>query len=154
MKMLLNGVEKINAAKAIVHSFVLDPNRVGRCLPDLQELQVADERHMTAIVKIGIGPIRGRFKMEVELNPVEGGDEIAMTLKGSGMGNGLTMSSAMRLVETSASSTELHWSAEASVSGPLVGVGGRLLEGQAKKTTEQLFVTIRQTLEAGVRAAR
>lgn len=153
MKMQLNGVEKISAAKATVRGFVLDPNRVGACLPDLQELQVADERHMTALVKIGIGPIRGKFKMEVELNPLAGGDEITMSLKGSGMGNGLTMSSAMRLVETGAGTTELHWSADAAVSGPLVGVGGRLLEGQAKKTTEQLFANIQRQLEAGGQAA-
>lgn len=148
MKMSLNGVEQIQAEIAAVSRFVTDPNQVGRCLPDLQELTVADPQHFTAFVKIGVGPIRGKFKMEVELAPSADGREMAMKLKGSGMGNGLAMNSTMKLVEAGPDRTELHWSAEASVSGPLAGVGGRLLEGQAKKTTEALFANIRQALES------
>jgi carbon monoxide dehydrogenase subunit G len=147
MKMSLSGVEQIQAEIAAVSRFVTDPNQVGRCLPDLQELTVTDPQHFTALVKIGVGPIRGRFKMEVELGTLTADVELAMKLKGSGMGNGLAMSSTMKLVATAADQTELHWSAEASVSGPLAGVGGRLLEGQAKKTTEALFANIRQALE-------
>lgn len=152
MKMQLSGVERIAVDKETVRLFVTDPERVGRCMPDLQELQVADSRHMTAIVKMGVGPIRGRFKMEAELDP-SAGDEISMSMKGNGMGNGLTMNSAMKLVAQADGTTELQWSADASVSGPLAGVGGRLLEGQAKKTTTQLFTNIRQVLEGGGLAA-
>lgn len=147
MKLNLNGVEQIQAGSEAVGQFVTDPDKVGRCLPDLQELTVTDPQHFTAFVKIGIGPIRGRFKMEVQLGPLTGG-EMTMKLKGSGMGNGLAMNSTMRLVAAAAGQTELHWSAEASVSGPLAGVGGRLLEGQAKKTTEALFANIRQALQS------
>jgi uncharacterized protein len=148
MKMTLSGVEQIRSDLSAVSRFVADPNRVGTCLPDVQELTVADDQHFTAFVRIGIGPIRGRFKMEVELQPSGGGSEMAMRLKGSGMGNGLAMASTMKLVPAAPDRTELHWSAEASVSGPLAGVGGRLLEGQAKKTTEALFTNIRQALES------
>jgi carbon monoxide dehydrogenase subunit G len=147
MKMNLGGMERINRELAAVHSFVTDPNRVGRCMPDLQELKVEDEHHMLALVRVGIGPIKGTFKMEVELLPSTEADEAAMRLKGSGMGNGLTLASSMRMVSPEAGVTELHWTAEATVSGPLAGVGGRLLEGQAKKTTEQLFTNIREALE-------
>jgi len=145
MKMNLNGVERIAADLATVRSFVTDPNLVGRCMPDLQDLKVVDETHMVALVKMGIGPIRGTFKMEIELMP--GADEVAMKLKGSGMGNGLAMTSSMRFAVPEGGGCDLHWTADAAVSGPLAGVGGRLLEGQAKKTTEQLFVNIRQALE-------
>lgn len=146
--MSLSGVEQIQAGMSAVSRFVIDPSQVGKCLPDLQELTVTDPQHFTAFVKIGIGPIRGRFKMEVELQPLADGGEMAMKLKGSGMGNGLAMNSVIKLVAAAADRTELHWSAEASVSGPLAGVGGRLLEGQAKKTTEALFANIRQALES------
>lgn len=147
MKMNLSGVELIQADRDSVARFVTDPDQVGKCLPDLQELTVTDPQHFTALVKIGVGPIRGRFKMEVELGPLTDG-EMALKLKGSGMGNGLAMNSTMKLVAVATAQTELHWSAEASVSGPLAGVGGRLLEGQAKRTTEALFANIRQALQA------
>jgi carbon monoxide dehydrogenase subunit G len=147
MKMTLSGVEQVQAELALVSAFVTDPDRVGRCLPDLQELTVVDAQHFVAFVKIGVGPIRGKFKMEVELGALTESGELAMKLKGSGMGNGLAMSSSMKLIAATPGQTELHWSAEASVSGPLASIGGRLLEGQAKKTTEALFANIRQALE-------
>jgi uncharacterized protein len=146
MKMNLNGVERIQADRDTVRTFVTDPEQVGRCMPDLQDLKVSDSQHMIAMVRVGVGPIRGTFKMEIEL--LQGTDsEAAMKLKGSGMGNGIAMSSTMQFVPAEGGVTELHWKAEATVSGPLAGIGGRLLEGQAKKTTEQLFSNIRQTLE-------
>lgn len=148
MKMSLNGVEKVMADKATVAAFVADPNQVGKCMPDLQRLDVLDQNRFVAMVRIGIGPIRGTFKMEVEMEPDPAGDALAMKLKGSGMGNGLAMNSALKISPGAAGGTELHWTADASVSGPLAGIGGRLLEGQAKKTTETLFANIRQALEA------
>lgn len=145
MKVQFSGTEAIRAPKEDVRRFVLSPDQVGNCLPDLQELQVADATHFTAVVKIGLGPVRGRFKLEVELLPE--GDAAAIRIKGGGLGSGLAMTSAMRL-EATAAGTNLHWQADASVSGPLATVGGRLLEGQARKTVEQLFTAIRQKLES------
>lgn len=148
MKMNLSGVEQIGAELSVVSAFVTDPAKVGRCLPDLQDLKVIDGQHFVALVKIGIGPIRGTFKMEVELGALTETGEMSMKLKGSGMGNGLAMSSSMKLSTTAPGQAALDWSAEASVSGPLASIGGRLLEGQAKKTTESLFTNIRQALES------
>jgi uncharacterized protein len=144
MRIQLSGTERLNAGLDTVRRFLTDPDQVGRCLPDLQELQVTGERSLLAFVRIGVGPIRGRFRMEAELEPA--GEQIGLNLKGSGMGNGLSLTSRMALT-AAGGATELAWSAEASVSGPLAGIGGRLLEGQAKKTIEQLFVNIRQSLE-------
>lgn len=146
MKVHFSGTETIKATRAEVRAFVLDPDRVGRCLPDLQELQVADERHFTAVVRMGVGPVRGRFKLEVELTPDAAGDAAAISIRGAGLGSGLAMNSQIRLADV-ADGTDLDWEAEANVSGPLATVGGRLLEGQAKKTIEQLFASIRQNLE-------
>ncbi len=149
MKLQMSGTERIAATRDAVWHFVTDPAQVGRCLPDLQELQVVDGQHLTALVKIGVGPIKGRFKMEVALDP--GADALDLRLKGSGMGSGLQMSSQLRLTAAGAGATELQWQAEAAVSGPLASVGGRLLDAQAKKTTLQLFENIRQNLEAAAR---
>lgn len=152
MRVQYDGTVAIQAARDAVAAFVTDPDRVGRCLPDLQDLQVADERRFTAFVRIGVGPVRGQFKMEIELDPNPSGDEIGMRLKGSGMGSGLQMTSRMRLADGAAGGTELRWQAEATISGPLAAVGGRLLDGQARKVIEQLFTNIRQALEAGAPA--
>jgi len=145
MNLKIDGTEHIAVPAAAVWRFVSDPGSVGRCLPDLQELQVVDPQHLIAFVKIGVGPVRGRFKMEMALAPGDG--ELGLRLKGSGLGSGLQMKAQLRLAGAAAG-TDLHWTAEASVSGPLASVGGRLLDAQAKKTVQQLFANIRHSLES------
>lgn len=145
MKVQFKGTEPIQAPRGQVWQFLLDPRQVGHCLPDLQELHVHDQRRFTALVRIGLGPVRGRFKLDVELTPAPDGESAGIALKGAGMGSGLQMSSQVSLEGDSP--TVLHWQADAAVSGPLATLGGRLLEGQAGKTIAQLFTAIRQNLE-------
>jgi carbon monoxide dehydrogenase subunit G len=151
MKLQMQGSEHIRALPEAVRRFVTDPAQVGRCLPDLQELDVVDHRRLVAFVRVGVGPVRGRFKLEVDLGGE--GEGLTMRLKGSGMGSGLQMQSRMRLTPAGEGTTVLDWDAEAAVSGPLASVGGRLLDAQARKTTQQLFDAIRRNLESGGQVA-
>ncbi|MDI3298119.1 MAG: carbon monoxide dehydrogenase subunit G [Bacillota bacterium] len=145
--MRFEGSESIRRRREEVRAFLLAPERVGRCLPDLQELEVADEAHFTAHVRVGVGPVRGRLRLDVALEPGEDDAEARISIQGSGLGSGLTVRSSARLTPVDGQ-TEVAWQAEASVSGTLATVGGRLLEGQARKVVEQMFGAIRRELEA------
>ncbi len=148
MKIPMSGVERVGASPDQALAFVSDPNRVGRCMPDLEDLQVADARHFTATVKVGVGPVRGHLKMAVEITPDPAkSNELDLAVKGSGMGSGIDMTSHVRVAPADGGATELHWTADAAVSGPLASVGGRLLEAQAKKTTQNMFAAIRAALQ-------
>ncbi|MDE2573070.1 MAG: SRPBCC family protein [bacterium] len=149
MKIEMKGVERVSATPEQALRFVSDPNRVGPCMPDLQSLQIADAHHFVAVVRVGVGPVRGNFKMDVQLasDPARP-SELDLTAKGSGMGNGMNLRSHVRVVPVSDGSAELHWTAEAAVSGPLASIGGRLLQDQARKTTESMFAAIREALQS------
>lgn len=151
MNLHFQGTEPIPADPETVRRFVLNPEQVGRCLPDLQELQVIDPRHFVAHVRIGVGPVRGRFRLDVELDGTDDAGSAGMSLKGSGLGSGLSLTSRLRF-DPADGGTNLVWEADASVSGPLATVGGRLLEGQARKVIEQLFRSIRQELGTAQKA--
>ena len=146
-----DGELTIAAPQEKVWEFINDPARVGRCLPDLQQLDTKDERHFDAVVRIGVGPVRGRFRMEVELQPEEAPRRGGLRLRGSGMGSGLQLQARIELEPAGDGTTRFRWEAEADVSGPLATVGGRLLDNQARKVTEQLFASIRANLENGAR---
>ena len=148
MKIPMSGVERVDATPEQTLAFVSDPRRVGRCMPDLEQLQVADTRHFTAVVKVGVGPVHGRLKMAVEITPDPARpNELSLAVNGSGMGSGMDMTSHVRVMPAEGGGSELHWTAEAAVSGPLASLGGRLLESQAKKTTQSMFAAIRSALQ-------
>ena len=63
--------------------------------------------------------------------------------------------SELQLAEVAPGSTELRWEARVTISGPLAALGARLIDGQAKRITAQLFdnieARIRQLSEGGPR---
>lgn len=139
-----NGEFIIPVSREEVWNFLVDPNKVGNCLPDLLQLDIIDQNNFNAKVRVGLGPIRGSFNLSNSLTITEAGVSAAMSSKGGGMGSGMNMSAIMLLEDLEdQKGTLLKWTCEVVVSGPLATIGGRLIDGQARKITEQVFENIR-----------
>jgi uncharacterized protein len=140
------GKEKIPASADTVWAFVTDPHKVGKCFPDLVELTVRDPTHFEAVVKVGVGPVRGNFKIAAELMPHESGRRIDMKMSGGGFGSAIDLTAGADLVDNGDGSTALKWSGQAVPRGPIAAVGGRILEAQAQKLIAQAFANVRSAL--------
>lgn len=137
-----SGEYYIPAPRELVWQFLIDPQKVGPCLPDLLELEIIDQSTFKAVVRVGLGPIRGKFNLHNTLTIEEPGYSAKMTVKGGGMGSGINMNASMNLAEQENEGVLLTWSSDVVVSGPIATIGGRLIDGQAKKITEQVFNNI------------
>ncbi|MEB3101397.1 SRPBCC family protein [Ferviditalea candida] len=139
-----SGDFAIPVSREVVWEFLIDPNKVGHCLPDLLELEIKDQTHFDAKVRVGLGPVRGAFSLSNSLTVTEPGVSAVMTSKGGGMGSGMNMNAVMSLEDIEGGKgTLLKWSCDVVVSGPIATIGGRLIDGQARKVTEQVFENIR-----------
>lgn len=47
------GIVVMDAPLNVVWDFVQDPDAIGRCMPDVVEYQVLDDRHLHAKVRVG-----------------------------------------------------------------------------------------------------
>jgi carbon monoxide dehydrogenase subunit G len=146
VKLQYNGQETIPAGLAAVWTFVNDPDKVGHCLPEVLEVKVSDPTHFDAVVKVGVGPVSGRFKFKFELQPDPGGRRMNMKIMGGGLGSAMDLTAGADLVERDAGTTLLNWSGEAVMRGPVAAVGGRVLDAQAKKLITQTFSNVREKL--------
>ena len=86
MKLNYDGQETISTSANAVWDFVKDPEKVASCLPDLQKVDVKDEKNFDATVKVGVGPVRGKFKFKIELLPQEEDNKMIVKLRGVGLG--------------------------------------------------------------------
>jgi uncharacterized protein len=143
-----SGEEHIAATPDTVWAFVTDPGRVGRCLPEVQEVTVHDPTHLDAVVQVAVGPVRGRFKLKLELLPNPSTRRLDMKISGGGFGSAVDLTAGADVVEAGNGSTLLKWSGQAVARGPVAAVGGRVLDAQARKLIEQAFTNIRQQLSA------
>jgi carbon monoxide dehydrogenase subunit G len=143
-----SGEEKIPAGPDTVWTFVVDPEKVGRCFPDLVDLTVQDATHFEAVVKIGVGPVRGKFKMKVELVPAPSKRRIEMKMSGGGFGSAIDLTAGADLEDAGDGTTLLKWSGQAEARGPIAAVGGRVLDSQTEKIIRQAFGNVRKHFTA------
>jgi carbon monoxide dehydrogenase subunit G len=142
------GEERIPAGLDTVWAFVTDPGKVGRCFPDVVEVTVQDPTHFDAVVKVGVGPVRGTFKIKVEMLPDTTNHRLDMKMSGGGFGSTVDLTSGADLADAGDGTTLLKWSGQAEARGPIAAVGGRVLAAQAEKVITQAFGNVRQQLTA------
>ena len=148
MNLQYTGEEQIPADPATVWSFVNDPERIGRCIPDLQSLTVHDPRHFDAVVRVAVGPVRGKFTFKFELQPDEATQRMNMKISGGGFGSAIDLTAGADIVAAEGTGTVLRWNGTAEMRGPVAAVGGRVLDGQARKLITQTFANVREQVTA------
>ena len=149
MNLQYSGEEQIPAGPDKVWTFVTDPERVGRCFPDVIDVAVQDPTHFDAVVQVGVGPVRGRFKLKVELLPDASKRRLDLKISGGGFGSAVDMTAGADIMQADAGATTLKWSGHAIARGPIAAVGGRVLDAQAHKLIGQAFATVRERLSTG-----
>lgn len=148
MNLQYTGEEKIPAGADTVWAFVTDPEKVGHCFPDVDGVIVQDPTHFEAVVKVGVGPVRGKFKLKVELLPDPATHRIDMKMSGGGFGSAIDLTAGADVVDTGDGTTLLKWSGQAVPRGPIAAVGGRVLDAEAKKLIAKAFGNVRLQLTA------
>jgi hypothetical protein len=147
VKLEYQGQEAIPVSTETVWAFVTDPHKVSKCLPELIESTVHDATHFDATVRVGVGPVRGRFTFKFELQPDAAARRMTMKARGGGFGSALDLVAAADVIAAD-TVTRLDWRGEAEMRGPVAAVGGRVLDAQAQKLIAQTFANVRTALSA------
>jgi carbon monoxide dehydrogenase subunit G len=142
------GNVQIQQSRDRVWTFVTNPKAVGRCIPDLEGLEVVNSDQFLAQVRVGIGPVRGRFAFEVEWQQRLEPSFARIIARGQTMGSAINIDSTIDLTESNIGGTVLSWSADVTVNGRIAGVGARMINGYADKQTKLFFDCIRDQLES------
>jgi carbon monoxide dehydrogenase subunit G len=146
MNLQYSGEEKITASPDVVWAFVTDPEKIARSMPEVVEVTVHDPTHVDAVVQVAVGPVRGKFKLKVELQPDPSRRRIDMKISGGGFGSAVDLTAGADVVDAGDATTLLKWSGQAVARGPVAAIGGRVLDAQAQKLIAQAFGNVRQEL--------
>ena len=143
MKLEYNGTEQVPTGKDAVWAFINDPQKVASCLPDVQEVTVHDPCNFDAVVAVGIGPVRGKFKFKITLDPQADGNRMNVKINGGGFGSVVDLMAGADLKDNGDNTTTLDWSGKATMRGPVATVGGRVLDAQAQKLISATFANVK-----------
>jgi carbon monoxide dehydrogenase subunit G len=144
MKLEFSGSPASAAPRDRVWERLMDPHFVAQSAPGVESVEAVDPTHFKVISGFGVGSIRVRFTMDVELFDIDAGKSAKMRVRGKAPGSAIDVVSKLQVDDAGSGGTQLSWSATSEVSGTVASVGARLMEGTARKLTEQFWTDFAQ----------
>ncbi|HEX2219688.1 MAG TPA: carbon monoxide dehydrogenase subunit G [Gemmatimonadales bacterium] len=149
MKLEFTGSSEIAAPREKVWQRLMDPNFIAAFGPGVESVEVVDPTHFTVVSGLGVGALKVKFKLDVELSDVAPPERVRMTARGHAPGSAVDVASNVWLIEAGDGRTRLDWAATSTLSGAVASIGGRFLEGTARRLTEQFWNDFARRVSAG-----
>lgn len=153
MRLSFHGAPEVGAAIAEVWPRIIDPHFVARHGPGVESVEVLDPRHFKVITAFGVGAMKLRFGIDVELVDVNPPNFFTMKARGKAPGSAVEVTAELGLEAIDATRTRLSWKADTDISGSVASIGARLMEGTARKLTEQFWTKFAASITEASAAA-
>lgn len=135
----MQGEHTLNAPADIVWQRLLDPATLRACILGCESFEQTSSSTYAAQVKVGLGPVSARFKVDVQLQDVQAPNVCTLVFKGSAGALGSGEGRAQVLLTPLGQATRLHWQAHSQVTGRLAQLGSRLIAASADKLSQDFF---------------
>lgn len=139
MAMTMNGDAVLPASQADVWAKLNDPETLKACIPGCQSLDRDGENGFVAVAKVKLGPVSATFKGKVTLSDIDPPHGYKISGEGEGGVAGFAKGGAVVKLEAVPEGTKLTYDVEAQIGGKLAQLGGRLINGVAKKLADEFF---------------
>ena len=146
--MIIDDAFEVDAPVATVWPILCDVPRVATCIPNAQITEIVNATTYKAKVSVKAGPVAVSYGATIVVESLDDATHTA-TLRvqgnesrGRGGVNASVISRAVAIGERTR--VELH--TDAAISGIIATVGGRLIEGVAKKTVAEFAANLAKLL--------
>ena len=137
--LLMQGEQRLSAPMHVVWQRLLDPATLKSCIAGCESFEQISPTSYIAQVKVGLGPVSARFKVDVQLQDIRAPIHCTLVFSGNAGALGAGQGRAQVQLSTVESGTLLEWKASSNVNGRLAQLGSRLIAASANKLTEDFF---------------
>ena len=139
MAMTMSGEAVLPADRETVWAKLNDPEVLKACIPGCPELEKTSDTEFQATVKAAVGPVKATFKGRVQLLDLDPPNGYRIAGEGQGGVAGFAKGGAKVRLEEAEAGTRMTYDVEAQIGGKLAQLGGRLINGVAKKYADEFF---------------
>ena len=137
--MKVNGEHRFTHPRGEVWRALLDPAALSATLPGARKLEPTGPDEYAITVDVGVGAVKGTYDGTFALKDKVEREACTVTATASGRPGSVTAVAQMRLADGDGGAAVMTYEANADVTGPLAGVGQRLMGAAARRTTEQFL---------------
>jgi len=145
--MNLEGEFSVRRPCVDVYRFLIDPERFGKALPDLESLVVEGPSSFEAVVRVGISFIKGPLRVRFELASAQEGQIARYRGKGSGIGSFVELQAGFSLKDKGDGETEVSWEGVATMGGRIASIASGILMQVAKKNADAFIDALKNEIE-------
>ncbi len=139
--MKIEGTHRIPAPLSAVWGKLMDPAVLQRAMPGCEKLEVEGENRYRAVLKAGVGPIKGTFNSEVSLSEVVPERSYTLTSRATSK-VGFVEGTGKIELEPAGNETVIRFSGDVKIGGMLASVGSRLVEAAARQNIQDTFANL------------
>lgn len=131
--------QRIPASLDAVWAALNDTEILKQAMPGCESFDAIEENKFEAKLTAKVGPVKAKFKFQVELSEINAPN--GYTILGEGLGGvaGFAKGSAKVDLTEDGDETILAYNVQARVGGKLAQLGARLIDGTAKKMADDFF---------------
>ncbi|MCE8517283.1 molybdopterin-dependent oxidoreductase [Ruegeria pomeroyi] len=133
------GTARVSSSPQQVWEMLMDPEQLAAIIPGAHDVTRPAPDRFAAEVTLGVGPVKGRYKVEVALSDLSPPHSAVLSGRATGaLGSGEGVGH-VTLTALDNGGTEIAYHYRARIGGKVAAVGGRLLDGAAKMVIGQFF---------------
>jgi carbon monoxide dehydrogenase subunit G len=136
--MKITGDHDFTASRGDVWRALQDPDALAATLPGTRRLERTGPDEYAMTVDVGVGAVKGTFDGTFALTDKQEPESCTVRARASGRPGSVSVVARMDMTDDAV----LTYEADATVTGPLAGVGQRLMAAAARRTTEQFLTAL------------
>jgi carbon monoxide dehydrogenase subunit G len=146
--MKITGEHALASPREQVWSALNDPQMLANALPGISRLDVAGPDEYTITVSVGVGAVKGSYDGTIRLTDKQEPEACTVRANAAGAPGSVDVVARMRMRDGDGGGALLSYEADANVTGPLAGVGQRLVGGAAKRSAKEFLEGLDRQLQA------
>ena len=144
----MSGSQRIEASRAKVYAALNDVDVLRQCIPGCDSIEKTSDTEMDAKVTLRIGPVKATFTGKVTLSDFDPPNGYKISGEGSGGMAGFANGGAAVVLAADGAATILNYTVNADIGGKIAQLGGRLIDGTAKKLAADFFEKFSEIVSA------
>jgi len=146
--MEMTGEQRIPLPQQKVWEALNDPEVLKACIPGCETIEKVSDSEYKVAMTAAVGPVKAKFSGKLLLSDLDPPNAYALAFEGSGGAAGFGKGTARVSLQPAGDETLLTYKASATVGGKLAQIGSRLIDGVAKKMSDDFFARFNQTVAA------
>lgn len=134
-----SGEYRIQADRDVVWASLNDPDVLARCIEGCQAMRQLADDQFQGMVKAKVGPVSASFNLDLTVTDAKPPERYRIEGRVKGGAAGFAKGAADVTLDAEEGHTLLRYEVDASVGGKLAQLGSRLLDGAARKMSDDFF---------------